>query len=308
MTHKKTIRLAIMIAMMALAMVLTTASAFAAGGPPAGKGHGKGGGQGGRGGGGGGGETSVTNNLSVPAILIGSGAPTLNFGCSMTPTDPTGTPLTGYPVDNAAYYYVQGIHKWQASCNNTAATATVDAAWGDNLVGGEASLRTNSPIRVEMGLLDTSAATLGMTGYRVDKLDPNALDRESAYGTPASGSATDSPPAAKDTPFVNPDTGLAEVRVWVAGAALTLTAPSGTTSTLAATAEINATGRIVYGYNLRVTTAGTYTLHFTVPSSITVNIANGKSVVTKNTDGTTTISLAITVAASSGGGGGGGGH
>jgi hypothetical protein len=30
--------------------------------------------------------------------------------------------------------------------------------------------------------------------------------------------------------------------------------------------EINATGKIVYGYNLRVTAAGTYQIHFNAPS------------------------------------------
>lgn len=274
---------------MTLALMLTTAPAFAAG-PGGGGGGGKGGG-----GGGGGGETTVANNLSVPAIVIGAGAPTMNYTCSLTPTDPTGEPLTGYPVDNTGYYYVQGIHKWQASCNNTLTSATATAAWGDNLAG-DASLKTNSPIRVEMGLLAVDPTTFGMTGYTVIKLDPNALDRVSPYGTKALGSVADG-----FTP--NPITPYSEVRVWVAGAALTMTNPNGSETTLNATAEINATGRIVYGYNLRVTTAGTYVLHFTVPSSVTINSAN-RGTVTVNADGSTTLSLTINVLASSGRGGG----
>ena len=32
---------------------------------------------------------------------------------------PTGTPLTGYPTNPLDYYYVQGVHKWQALCNRS---------------------------------------------------------------------------------------------------------------------------------------------------------------------------------------------
>ena len=289
MIRKTTLRAAITSLTMVAALALTAAPAFAQGG------SGGSGGGGGKGGGGGGGETAA-NNLSVPAIIIGAGAPTLSFACGAA-VDPSGTPLTGYPVDTTAYYYVQGIHKWQASCNNTLTTATADGAWGDNLAG-DAKLKTNSPIRVEMGLLATNATTFGMTGYSVVKLDPNALDRVSAYGTQALGSV--------ETGFTpNPITPYNEVRVWIAGAALTITNPSGVTSTLNVAAEINATGRIVYGYNLRVTTAGTYVLHFTVPSAVTINGAN-RGTVTVNPDGSATLSLPINVAGNAGGGGGGG--
>jgi hypothetical protein len=288
MTRKSSLRMSIVAIVAMLALTLTAAPAFAQG--PGGGGGGKGGG---------GGETTA-NNLSVPAIIIGAGAPTLKFPCGAA-VDPTGTPLTGYPIDPNAYYYVQGIHTWQASCDSTQTSATVDANWGDNLIG-EAKLKTNSPIRVEMGLLATNPTSFNMTGWTVDKLDPNALDRVSAYGTKASGST--------ETGFTsNPVTPYGEVRVWVVGAALTITNPSNVTSTLNAAAEINSTGRIVYGYNLRVTTAGVYTLHFTVPSSITVNSSNGTAVggtVVKNADGSTTISLPITVVSNASGGGGGG--
>lgn len=281
MTRKSTLRSSVVAILMTLTLLLATAPAFAAGG--------KGGG-----GKGGGGET-VANNLSVPAIIIGAGAPTTNFACSLTATDPTGTPLTGYPIASTAYYFVQGIHKWQASCNNTLTTATADAAWGDNLTG-DAKLKTNSPIRVEMGLLALNPTGFGMTGYTVDKLDPNALDRVSAYGTLAQQVNGVWVPATRNDAF-------AEVRVWVAGAALTMTSPNGNISTLNMSAEINATGRIVYGYNLRVTTAGTYVLHFTVPSAVSINSADG-GVITHNADGSATISLPITILSSAGGGGG----
>ena len=64
------------------------------------------------------------------------------------------------------------------------------------------------------------------------------------------------------------------------------------------TAEINATGKVVYGYNLRVTTAGQYEITFVIPS-VTITGVNGGGF----TDHTVT--LVITVG---GGGGGGGGR
>ena len=271
---KASLRTGIVAVAMTLAMLLTTAPAFAAGG-------GKGGG-----GGGGGGET-VANNLSVPAILIGSGAPTLNFACGAS-VAPTGTPLTGYPIDTSAYYYVQGLNKWQASCM-TATSATVNAEWGDNLTG-DAKLKTNSPIRVEMGLLET--VPTAMTGYTVDKLDPNALDRVSAYGTKALG------PVA--TGFSgNPITPYPEVRVWTSGATLKIynKVTGAVVFNGAATAEINSTGRIVYGYNLRVTTAGTYVIEFTAPN-VSINSTDGGTI------SGNTVTLEIVVNSSAAGGGG----
>ena len=65
-------------------------------------------------------------------------------------------------------------------------------------------------------------------------------------------------------------------------------------------AEINATGKVVYGYNLRVTAAGAYLITFTVPN---VNFSGG---CVKGTCVGNTATLPITVIAGGGGGGGGG--
>ena len=59
-----------------------------------------------------------------------------------------------------------------------------------------------------------------------------------------------------------------------------------------ATAEINATGNVVYGYNLRVSTPGTYAITFAFPSSVTFAATNSS---------TASIDINVT----SGGGGGG---
>ena len=107
----------------------------------------------------------ATNNLSVPTIMLASGGFT-NVGCGTNafsalvppPGDVTTVlPLNGYPVSPLDYYYVQGVHKWQAPCNSsTAVDLPVTAGWGDNL-SGDAKLKVGSPIRVELGLFYTSA-------------------------------------------------------------------------------------------------------------------------------------------------------
>ena len=64
----------------------------------------------------------ATNNLSVPTIMLAGGSFTGVTCGTEVPSElvpPTGTPLSGYPDDPAAYYYVQGVHKWQAQCYTT---------------------------------------------------------------------------------------------------------------------------------------------------------------------------------------------
>lgn len=272
----------------AVTLAVAPTTAFAAG-------HGGGGG-GGRGGGGGGGETTTANNLSVPTIMVAGGftGVTCPSGTPGALVAPSGTPSTGYPLDTTAFYYVQGINTWQAQCY-TASTASATAAWGDNLTG-DAKLSVGSPIRVELGLLNSDTAAPSMDGYSVVKLDPNALDRESAYGTLATGS-TATGFTARPTTFA-----AADQRVYDGG--VTFGIKNDTTGAYVvalgtkASAEINATGNVVYGYNLRVTSAGSYTITYTVPT-VTLTGSDG------GTFNAHTVSLTITVAT---GGGGGGGH
>ena len=255
----------------------------------------KGGKGGGGGGGGGGGETTLTNNLSVPAIFVPNMG-SFTFTCDGTTlTLPSGTPLSGYEVPG--YFYVQGVNKWQSQCQTAAAgTITANAAWGDNLTG--ATLKAGSPIRVEVGLLQ--ATPVAMTGFDVFKLEPSLLDRNSAYGT----LATETAPGVFES---NPVTPFPEVRVWDANA--TLSIKNLTTSAYVyngpAAAEINATGRVVYGFNwgtsssVGLPTAGTYLLTFAAPN-VTIAGVNVGTVVDAHT-----VTLQITVAGTSGGGTGG---
>ncbi|MBT1004193.1 hypothetical protein KIH31_16525 [Paenarthrobacter sp. DKR-5] len=249
----------------AAAMALVPASAFAAG---PGAGHGGGGG-----GGGGGGETTASNNLSVPAVFIGSAG----FGLTDPALQPpTGTPSTGYEIDPTAYYYVQGKNKWQAEYT-VQSTDTATVKWGDNL-SGSASLKAGHPVRVEMGL--TSDTQTSMLGYTVVKLQPSLLDRNSAYGTLASPDGNGG--------YTASDQAM-PARVWVAGASVTITGPNGTV-TAGMPGEINATGAVVFGYNWRPSEPGTYQLKFQVPEG-TVSFSNPADAVK-------------TVTVTSGGGGG----
>jgi hypothetical protein len=164
--------------------------------------------------------------------------------------------------------------------------------WGDNLTG-DAALMVGHPIRVELGLDESTV--ISMDGYTVVKLDPNALDRESAYGTPATSDGAGG--------FVATPTTFTEVRVYDAG--MTFSIQNVATGAYVvqpgtkATAEINATGRVVYGYNLRVQTTGDYLITYTTPS-VTLTGADAGTVVLN------TVSLTITVGTGGGGGGGGG--
>jgi hypothetical protein len=238
--------------------------------------------------------TEATNNLSVPTIMVAGGGFTgVTCGTAAAPSvlvPPTGTPLSGYPDDPAAYYYVQGVHKWQAQCYAAATVADVTAEWGDNL-SGDAKLKVGSPIRVELGLFN--ATGLAMDGYMVEKLDETALDRAAPYGTLATADGLGG--------FHATATSFTKVRVF--DAAVTLTIQNVATGAYVvqpgtpASAEINSTGNVVYGYNLRVSAVGAYLITYDTPSVTIIGTDAGDF--TANS-----VSLVINVIAGGGGGGG----
>lgn len=260
-----------------------SATAFAVGGPPPGKG--------------GGGPPAVesSNNLSVPTIMLGGGSfEGVTCGESATWSDliaPSGEPIDGYELDPDAYYFVQGVNKWQAPCANysSGTDLLVSGAWGDNLTGS-ASLKVGSQVRVELVLTDATSGAQSYQGYTVVKLEPDKLDRESAYGTLASGEpgsfyATPEPmiPGVFD--------GQARLEIVKVGGEVVV-------EDHLVKAEINAGGRVVYGYNLRVTEQGKYEITFTMPN-VTFNDCDAGTC----TGGTAT--LEITVGAGGGKKGGG---
>ena len=136
----------------------------------------------GGGGGSGGGDEGFGNNLSFPLVFAdgyglgglaidGTVSPWMDFNTGLRPTStevlpnfPYLAPSNAYVLNGVQYWEQKTESTWQAHWRNGAGTQQdVYLDWGDNLTS--ASLRTNSPVRVE--------ATL----YRDDPADP--LD---AYG------------------------------------------------------------------------------------------------------------------------------
>lgn len=172
-----------------------------------------------------------------------------------------------------------------AVAGSPAATHTVEvtADWGDNLTS--APLKAGTPIRTEMGLIATllnDAALPDMTGYTVYKLT-DELDRLATYGT------TDD----QVTPYP-------EVRAWDAGARLKIERSDGfVVYDGPFTAEINSTGRVVYGYNWQKPLAGTYTITFTAPNVEATAIAAGDNGTIVDPH---TVTIEVNVASKAGGG------
>lgn len=290
----KTTKLSIAIALI-LSGAMASGAAFAARPPGAGGGGG--------GGGNPGGEETAAQNLSVPTIMIGTPVGGLSCGTPTIPSalkPPTGDPLTGYEVPG--FYYVQKVHTWQAQCFSDV-QALVFGAWGDNLEG-DAKLKVGSPIRVELVLQNlTDYADLDtLAGYTVIKLEPSKLDRLSAYGHQALGDPTAgfnaNPTAFANASWLVHDDGITfSVQNLET---LTYAVPPGTSPT----AEINATGKVVYGYNLRVGVAGRYRITF---ESSPLVVFKGQDAPNGGQLGDNTVYIDINVTSGGGGGGGGGG-
>lgn len=241
---------------------------------------------------------TATQNLSVPAILVGPLGTLVCGESDLSPTalvPPNGNPQTGYEVPG--YYWVQKVHTWQAQCFN-ATSAEVLGAWGDNL-SGDAKLKVGSPIRVELVLTNAGdfTATIPngtLQGYDVIKLQPSLLDRLSAYGHLAGG---DTGSGFSDIPA---DVGQAS---WVVhDARMQISVQNLATEAFVVplqpiAPEINATGKIVYGYNLRVTAAGKYQIRFNAPDVTFTGVDVGSF-------DDNNAYLDITVGAGGGGGGG----
>jgi hypothetical protein len=261
---------------MAVTTVLATAlagfgGAFAA--KPAGVGGGK------PGGGGGGGETTLGNNLSVPTVFApavgASGVPALRVSCPGGYQKPTGDPVS---IAGGSYYLQKTASTWSADCVNAttafpdATKIKVQANWGDNLTGG-GRLSAGKPIRIEMLLhefANLDAGSLVGTGFTVLKLTEE-IDRLATYGT-------DGVPLGNQS-FI----------VFDSGARLKIDKCTGPTDTVcsagsiydgAISAEINSTGKIVYGFNWGVGTTstpspGTYKVTWVANNTTVVSAADG---------------------------------
>lgn len=240
--------------------------------------------------------TESTNNLSVPTIMIGGGFTNITCSGNDDLVMPTGEPSTGFEVPG--FYYVQGVHKWQADCI-TADSAIATAEWGDNL-SGDAKLKVGSPIRVELGLFNADQNVPEMSGFNVIKLEPSKLDRESKYGTLATFdevgeiyNATAEPLPARVYD--------AQVTFSIKNVATGVYAvPEGSNPT----AEINATGKVVYGYNLRVSAAGEYEITFVIPNVDITGVDAGDYTCQDELSNPIPCEVSLTINVIAGGGGG----
>jgi hypothetical protein len=216
--------------------------------------------------------TEAGFSLSVPAIIaVGVGGFPLN--CKDSPEWSVLTPPSKPPVYydtacaltqdgtevcvEAGYYFVQRDAAWQAPCTTVVDSVVSNAkgAWGDNLTG-DAMLKVGSPIRVELVLWDNSGQSSGYQGYEVIKLEPAELDRLSAYGHRADDVTFEAVPKSLGAIVHDPEATLKIERR--SDGAVVFEGPAG--------GEINATGKIVYGYNLRVAEAGAYRITYTLPN------------------------------------------
>ncbi|MDE3203007.1 MAG: hypothetical protein KGQ66_02160, partial [Acidobacteriota bacterium] len=226
--------------------------------------------------------------------MVATDGGVFNFGDSVFYGSLGATQLAQPIVGVAHYpgYWLQGTTAtWSAYCADVpAATVNVTAQWGSNLKDSTA-LHANSPIRVEVSLLDMAATGSPWQGYNVTNLTPNLDDRYATYGTDG-------------TTFLSDGVNLAnQTRVWTTGTTLTITA-AGSATPLVETpmaAEINSGGAIVYGFNWgggntgTSTPAGTYTLTFGLSGS-GVNITGvvpGSAVTPTSTATSTSITVVV---------------
>lgn len=242
----------------------------------------------------------AANNLSVPTLFVPdtTGSPfagmcTTDYDDSRDPLGPMGVDLDGDGTpDEHLDYYVQGVATWQADCDVLAVDIlTVGAEWGDNLTS--APLKAGTPVRVEIGFFADPAA-YPMPGYVVEKLDPSLLDRESHYGTLGTEVAA-----------------FPEVRVWNSGVTLDIRSKDGTAivaDNVLYTAEVNSTGRVVYGFNWQKPLSGEYTLTVTTNGIALGTTDAGTLVDTDSDDVFDAVELDVTIGNKGGGGGGKGGR
>ena len=207
-------------------------------------------------------------------------------------------------------YFVQRDAVWQAPCAVTS-TASAFGKWGDNLAGGDAMLKVGSPIRVELLLWESAGFADGQVGYNVIKLQPNELDRMSDYGHLATGEEGSWTPIeymvgetyTGGNATIGEFNGLFEGVVFDPDAWLTIEKldeggnPVAEIVDESAGGEINAGGKIVYGYNLRVVENGTYRITYSTPN---VTITGCDAVADCSMGNATVLEIVV------GGGGGGG--
>lgn len=198
-------------------------------------------------------------NLSTPVVLADGAA--LALAAVTVPGPPVGQTDPVY----TDYYTVRAGAVWGADRIAATDPVAADAKWGDNLMYHQFAGRRSQPIRVEMNLFaDDPAAFPGMYGYPMVSL--GGSHRDEIFGTLGVAEAT--------SPMVyTPDATLAIYKMDATGQYnLTVVAPR------AMTAEVNASGKVIYGFNwgrpsgVPAPTPGSYRLVFTVGAESLVNL------------------------------------
>jgi uncharacterized protein YjdB len=227
-------------------------------------------------------DEGLGNNLSVPVVfseglgLAGlpvtvGGAPSyVNTGLRPTSAEQVlvgALPFfyVGNRPDQGSFYLQKTLNTWQAEWRDGTATGLqhASATWGDNIVSR--SFKTSAPIRVEVSLNDLTSGALA--GYNMHVIsgsgstEVQGTDGSTASMTPTIFSVVPHLVVSKlDTSGGNTvGDPVVDKRVIDAIGAEEGPGRFG--------AEVNVSGKVVYGYNLRVTEAGWYRVAFILDNS-----------------------------------------
>jgi hypothetical protein len=259
-------------------------------------------GQGGGKGGGGGGETTLGNNLSVPAVfaegigvtgLVIGGVP-LNTGLRPTaedncPTPPCFDSSSAMVVNGVTYYPQQTASTWRAGYidagpNGTNTIQEVTVAWSDNITGQYWTPR--SKVRVET-VLSESPTSGPLTAYNMFSL--SGTKRTELFATDST--TFDSLYRTVFSPLAH----LTIQKLTGENGTLVFTCfdgavyqSFGTEGGGGYTAEVNGSGNLIYGYNWDVAScssdptalSGWWRLTFKIDPSATI----GGATVNSNTN------------------------
>lgn len=168
--------------------------------------------------------------------------------------------------DGQAAYCQKGLNAWQAEWLDGTATGMqhASATWGDNIINQ--SLQTSAPVRVEVSLNDLTSGPL--TGFNMQVVsgsrttEVQGTNNTTSAMTPTIFSVTPHLVVSKLDTSGGVTVGAPIVDKRVVDAIGTEEGPGNFN------AEVNVSGKIVYGYNLRVTEAGWYRVAFVLEGSV----------------------------------------
>ena len=225
-----------------------------------------------------GGEEEVGNNLSYPTIFadgltiagvpVGTDAGLRPLATENIVVDALPFWYSGNVADWLGTHFLQGgTNTWRAEWSDgTSGAHNVSVKWGDNILGH--TWNTGTPIRVEVGLTVVGGAT--MKGFNMFVLSGSG--QTEIQGT--DGSIADFTPA-----LFTSSARLRVEKLDAEGGNPIATAFEGSIADQGLTAEVNAAGKIIYGYQLQLSSIslppgvakdGWYRLSFILDDQTTV--------------------------------------